>query len=359
MKITFFIGGLIGGGAERVTCNLSNFLITRGHEIQILTMSDSDSYPLEKEVKRQSLLNKEERSNIVVNYIKRYSRLKKFLRSDNSDAYVVMLPITTIFLLLLRKYIKAPVIASERCYPAVLSQITQRLLSLLAKRADAWVFQTIQQKEWYGKAVSSADAKIIPNAINENFVQLPYNGERLKEIVAVGRLCPQKNYELLIYAFSRIAANFPEYKIIIYGEGAKRNELEDIINKHNLQGRILMPGYEKDISSKLKKACLYVLSSNYEGIPNTLMEAMALGVPAIATDCDGGGSRMLIENGVNGILVPKGDEKVLSDAMRKMLSDKDFAENCGKEAHKICERLAPERIYGEWESFIKEIVKCD
>ncbi len=356
MKITFFIGGLIGGGAERVTCNLSNFLIKRGHEVRILTMSESDSYPLEREVKRQSLLNKEERSNIVVNYLKRYSRLKKFLRNDNSDAYIVMLPITTIFLLMLKKYAKAPVIASERCYPAVLSQLTQRLLLLLAKRADAWVFQTIQQKEWYGNSVSSADVKIIPNAINENFVQLPYSGERLKEIVAVGRLCPQKNYELMIYAFARIAANFPEYKIIIYGEGAKRGELEGLIHQHNLQDRIIMPGYEKDISSKLKKAAIYVLSSNYEGIPNTLMEAMALGVPSIATDCDGGGSKMLIENGVNGILVPKGDVDALANAIEKMLSDKEFSKTCGEEAHKICEQLAPKRIYGEWELFIQNVV---
>ena len=90
-------------------------------------------------------------------------------------------------------------------------------------------------------------------------------------------------------------------------------------------------------------------------MPNTLMEAMALGLPCISTDCDGGGAAFLIENEKNGLLVPKGDVEALANAMRRMLSDKEFAEQCGKEAHKICERLAPEKVYGQWEIFIKEV----
>ena len=102
---------------------------------------------------------------------------------------------------------------------------------------------------------------------------------------------------------------------------------------------------------------MFVLSSDYEGMPNALMEAMASGLPCVSTDCGGGGARFLIENGENGILVPQRDEDALAAAMEKILSDETLAAKLGENARKLQETLAPEKIYGEWESFIKQIVE--
>ena len=359
MRITFFIGGLIKGGAERVTCNMANFLVSRGHVVEILTMSESKSYPLDERVTRNVLLSNDEKRGIVKNTIKRYSRLKLYLKEHECDCYVVMLPVTTILLLSLKKYAKAPIISSERCYPAALSQITQRLLLLLlCKRAAGWVFQTPEAQSWYGKNIGASKTKIIPNAINKAFIHFKYTGSRKRKIVSVGRMCSQKNYPLLLKAFARFHSRYPDYKLLILGEGEKRFELESLIEDLDIKNVVDLPGFCDDIPSQLQDATLYILSSNYEGMPNTLMEAMALGVPCVATDCDGGGSRYLIEDGENGLLIPKKDVDALVGAMVKMVSNPDFAERCGRNAHRICERLAPEKIYGEWEKFIQEVVDC-
>lgn len=355
MRITFFIGGLKDGGAERVTCNLANYLVGKGHEVEILTMGESDSYPLDYRVTRQVLLYNKERKSVLRNIYTRKRRLKEYLEQHECDCYVVMLPLTTILLLSMKKYTKAQIIASERSYPANLSLITRASLLLLSKRAKGWVFQTPLVREWYGKHIGGAKFAIIPNAVNEAFLLSPYDGVRKKVIVAIGRMTNGKNYSLLLNAFAKISAELPDYKLIILGEGYKRNELQLLAQDLCISSKVDMPGYVKDIPSRLYAASLYVLTSNYEGMPNTLMEAMALGLPCISTDCDGGGAAFLIENEKNGLLVPKEDVDALVCAMRRMLTDRVFAEQCGREAHKICQRLAPENIYGQWELFIQDV----
>ena len=143
---------------------------------------------------------------------------------------------------------------------------------------------------------------------------------------------------------------------MIYGEGEKRNTLTTVVEELGIKNRVEMPGYTTDISERIKDASLFVLPSDFEGMPNALMEAMALGIPCVSTDCDGRGAAYLIKNEINGLLVPKGNVEALAIAMNRMLSDRVFAEDCGKQAHKICERLSPEIIYNQWEKFIAEVV---
>ena len=357
MKITFFIGGLSGGGAERVTCNLASYLANRGHEIKVLTMSDDKpSYAIDNKVQRIPLLVTSERKNIIYNSVLRLYRFIKHLRKSKIDAYVVMLPVTTIILLRMRWLTKAKVIAAERVDPSQYPVKKQKQLKSLAKKADGWVFQTEEERNWYGDTTRKAKVSIIPNAINPDFVKPVYEGERKKTIVTAGRLTEQKNHELLIKSFARISYDFPEYQLVVYGDGPKKEYLEQVAKNSGVQEKVLFPGYTTNIGESIKNASLFVLSSDFEGMPNALMEAMALGLPCISTDCDGGGAKFLIDNEKNGLLVPKGDVDALVVAMEQMLENREFAEKCGKEAHKICNRLAPEKIYGEWESFIKEII---
>ena len=356
MRICLFIGSLSGGGAERVTCNLANYLIARNHQVTVLTMSDDyPTYRIDERIRRETLISKKERKGFLYNSLIRFFRFCKFLKNNDFEVYIVMLPITIIMLLLMKRLTKAKIIASERVDPSVYPYGIKISLRKLAHRADGWVFQTIEECRWYGDRVANSYLKIIPNAINSDFVKPPYEGERRKLIVTAGRLSAQKNHVLLLKAFARIHSSFPDYHLIIYGEGPMRNDLEILIEKMNLMNHVILPGYITDLGNNIKDSSLFVLSSDYEGMPNVLMEAMALGVPCISTDCDGGGARFLIDNEKNGLLVPKGDVDALATAIERILSDRGFAEQCGREAHKICERLAPEKIYGEWESFIKEI----
>jgi len=357
MNVTFFIGGLSGGGAERVVCNLSNYLNERGHTVSILTMGDDiPTYAIEPVIQRKCLINQNERSFFLLNSVRRIYRFIKYILNHKTDCYVVFLPVTTILLLTFRRLVKAKVIASERMDPALYPQKYKKKLRRLANRCDGWIFQTNEQQLWYGSLKDKIKRKVISNAINSDFILPPYNGERKKTIVTSGRLASRKNHKLLISAFFSIASDFPDYTLIIYGEGKMRNELENQIESLGLKNRVLLPGYTTGIRDNIYDASLYVLSSDSEGMPNALMEAMAMGVPSISTDCDGGGARFLIENGKNGLLVPKNDVEALATAMRDLLSHPEKAERLGSEGRKLCERLAPEKIYGEWEEFIKDVV---
>ena len=357
MKITFFIGGLAGGGAERVTCNLASWLVEHGHDVEILTMSDVDAtYPLSDKVKRQSLINKNERHSFAYNAILRLTRLCKYLGRSKRDVILVMLPETTILLLQLSWLAKSKIIAAERNNPSSYTSQKQKNLSRLAHKADGWAFQTAEEQEWYQGKIGKANEIVIPNAINPDFIRPAYTGERKKVIVSAGRMSVQKNQELLVRAFATISKDFPDYKLVIYGEGEKRATLTAVSEELGIKDKVDLPGYTTSIGDKIKDASLFVLPSDFEGMPNALMEAMALGLPCVSTDCDGGGARFLIENEKNGLLVPKGDVEALASAMKRMLADQEFAEKCGKEAHKICERLAPDKVYGQWEEFIQNIV---
>lgn len=360
MKITFFVSGLSGGGTERVVCNLANYLVDRGNSVDIITIGDDEDYNLDKRIKRIKLLKKSNKVNTVVDNLHRLVRLVRYLIvHQERDVYITMLPIPILTLLNLRWLTRAKIIASERAYPEAESDNVKKKLKKNASKADAWVFQTEESQSWYENVLSGTRAVVIPNAINEEFVHPLYKGERIPTIITAGRMYAQKNQLLLIRSFQKILQWYPETRLVIYGDGPKRVELEDVIKQLGLEDKVSCPGFDTAWAVKSKDASMFVLSSDFEGIPNALMEAMALGLPCISTDCDGGGAKFLIENEKNGLLIPKGNVEALSGAIIKMLSDKEFAEQCGREANKICERLAPEKIYGEWEQFIKEIVKCD
>ena len=356
MKITLFIGGLSGGGAERVMCNIANYLVNHEHVVEILTISDDSSpYYLNKKVSTHSLISSKEKRSFVKDSLTRFIRLRKYLRNRVCDVYVVMIPLTTILLLAFRNLTKAKIIVSERSYPEFYDKWKRVLLKKLAHRADGWVFQTDAAMGWYQGKLGKSKTIIIPNAINFDFLGNIEIAEKRPVIVSVGRLKGMKNHTLLINAFSRICDKYPEYVLEIYGEGEAKGVLEDLINNLNLNTRVHLMGFQNNINEKIKNASLFVLSSNHEGMPNALIEAMAMGLPCISTDCDGGGAKFLIKDGVNGLLVPKNDVEVMAEAMDKLLSNPKLANQLGVEAHQICERLAPEKIYSEWEKFILDV----
>lgn len=354
MKITIFISALSGGGAERVVCNLANYLNTQGHEIEILTMSETVPVePLGEGVAHIPLLLATERKNALISNAKRIFRLRKYMKRRDIDVYVVFLPRTTMLMLRMKKLTQAPIIASERCDPEKYISKTKKRMKKLASKASGFVFQTAEAAAWYDPYLKGVPYQIIPNAINPAFIRPAYEGVREKKIVAAGRLAEQKNFALLIRAFAKIAPKHPEYKLVIYGKGSLEASLKQLANELSIADRVEFPGYVDNMPEVLEKASMFVLSSDYEGMPNALMEAMALGLPCVSTDCGGGGARFLIQDGENGLLVPQKDGDALANAMEKILSDNTFSSALGEKARKLQETLAPEKIYGQWEQFIK------
>ena len=356
-RVTLFIGSLTGGGAERVTCNLANYLANKNFIVEVITMSDvDDKYKLDDRVKKISLINASERKNVIYDAILRYVRLGSYMKTQAVDCYVVMLPITIAMMLLQKRKTNAKIVASERNDPASYSPVMQRVQKWLAKRADGYVFQTEDAETWYGDAVNNCKTEIIPNAINQAFIREPYDGDKRKVIAGTGRLKDQKNFPLLIRAFAKIADAYPDYTLTIYGQGEKENDLKKQVADFKLANRVCFPGNVQNIAEEMEKNAMFVLSSDFEGMPNALMEAMALGLPCVATDCPVGGPRYLIQNGENGLLVPVKDADALAKAMRYLLAHAEEMKCMGECARNITKKLSPDKIYGEWESFVYSVI---
>ena len=175
-----------------------------------------------------------------------------------------------------------------------------------------------------------------------------------KEIVTVGRLEPQKNQKLLINAFSELAKKFPDYTLVIYGEGSLRKKLEKYIESKGLKDRVFLPGAKNNIQEYIKDASLFVLSSDYEGIPNALIEAMAIGLPCVSTDCSPGGARELITNGENGVIVECRNSNELATAMARLLTDRESAKRMGTNAKKIYTRVDKNLVCNRWLDLIRD-----
>ena len=188
---------------------------------------------------------------------------------------------------------------------------------------------------------------VIPNPIND---QIPYFDvkEREKVIMSAGRLKPQKNYPLLIRAFAKFSASFPDYYLDIYGEGYLLEELVALADELGVKEKVRFKGFCSDIFPIMAKVGMFVMSSDYEGISNSMLEAIAIGTPTICTDCPVGGARQMIEDQVNGMLVPLGDVDALAAAMCKVAGDKEFAEMLGNNGKKIREKYPIEVIAEKW-----------
>ena len=359
MKILFCLGSLNRGGAERVVSNLANYFIKYNEVSIVITSPDLPQYELDKNIIVYHLDKKRESNNIIYKNLKRIYKLNKIVRKDKPDIIISFLPEPSYRVLLLKKIRKIPVIVSVRNDPNVeyKSKINNLVMKILYPLADGFVFQTEDAKNYFNKKIQSKSV-IIPNSIKETFIQREiYTGEKDKIIVNIGRLEKQKNQELLIEAFNDVKDEFLDYNLYIYGEGTLKENLKNKIKEMDLENRVFLKGEVENIEEKIEKSSVFVLSSKYEGMPNALMEAMALGVPCISTDCPCGGPKFLIQNGVNGILAKVDKKEEIVQGIRKILSDENFANDISKNAIKIREKLNPKVINFKWKNYIEKIIK--
>lgn len=355
MRITFFIGGLSGGGAERVVCQLATYLSDR-HEVKILTVSESKiAYPLDRRVTVTSLERPYRNNNALARTVIKLKDLRRYIKHNESDIYVVFLTYCIAAMALNRRIIKVPIVSSSRNDPSLYPNYLKTVLMWATKRMDGVVNQTIEIDNFFKTHTKMKSSKVIPNAISNEFK--PYNGLRDKRIVTVGRFNKQKNIPLLIKSFYEFSKDYSDYSLEIYGDGALKEDYVQLTNSLGLSNKVFFPGYVNDVAERIKNAAMFILPSDYEGISNALMEALALGMPCISTDSKGGGSRMLIKNGINGLLVPCNDIDRMVAAMRTFSENPDLANECGKNATSISALLAPSEIYKQWEDYITSFMK--
>lgn len=364
MKIMFNIMGLGKGGAERVINILANSLC-QSNDIYILTNINSNvEYKFNKKVAIDSLVNSR---NTFLRKIRRFSpfmicKLKNKILSYNPDIIISFLPEPSFRLLFLKKISKKikniPTIVSVRNDPNteykknIYFQVMKRLYPL----TDELVLQTNDSKKYFIEKINYSGI-VIPNPVSDSFLTERYLGKREKNIVAVGRLEPQKNYINMINAFEIVSKKFKEYKFNIYGDGFMKDELQSYIEKKGLEEIIILNGKVDNVKEKIYKASAFVMASDYEGMPNSLLEAACLGVPCISTDCPCGGPRDILNNGKNGILVKTNNSKDLAMGIVKVLSDNNLANRLSEKSNNNAQKYNKDVIIAEWYDLIQKLVK--
>lgn len=360
--IAFYIGSLHKGGAERVFVNLAEFFRREGYRVTMVTQykyPDEEEYVLPAEVKRvlSDLTPEESHNSRIVNFQKRIYKLHRIWKNEKPDVVLSCIGKNNFMTVVTTMGTKTrPVVSvvgeAKEEYPG---RLMRMLANLLFPFAAGIILQTERSRYFFNKRIQRT-AVILPNSLNPDFIRPRYEGERNKRIVTVGRLDANKNHEMLIRAFAVIEEKYPEYILMIYGEGELRGYLEDLTEKLGVAGKVFLPGVIPDVAAQLERASLFVLTSYSEGVSNALIEALASGLPVIATDVPSGGTVELMTDGVNGLIIPTGDQQALEQAMERILGDSAYAGRLGREAAKLKERLAPERVNRLWQAYFEQIM---
>lgn len=355
-KVLFVIGTMDNGGAERVVSVLSGELAKRGYNVSIITIIDCTiNYKLDERV---HIVPMQLKGNGAKKNFYRISELRKEIK--RSDVVISFLAIVNMATLIAGIGLKKRVILSERNDPAKEpnSKKSRLIRNLMYKvlHCNYFVFQTEDARNYFDKTVKKQSV-IIPNPITD----LPevYIGDREKKIVTIARLEPQKNLNLLISSFAKVCDKYPEYTLQIFGRGPQLDELNIYASKLGVENKVKFCGFSNKVHEEIKNAEMYVMSSDYEGISNGMIEALGLGIPTIATDCPIGGARMHIKNGYNGLLVPVGNEKELTAAMFKVIEEPELAKKLGQSAIHIREELDVKKITSLWEDLIEDRINED
>lgn len=350
-EVVFVTPNLANGGAERVTAALAGALAQGGdRRVWLAFMKDGAcAYTLHRGVQVRALFS--QGGGRLSRIAGKIWRLRRMMKQHPDAAFVAMLPYETLYTHLAGIGLKNKKVYSLRNDPASMkTRLDGVIWKYIYPRADRIVFQTRQAMDFFADRVRKKGV-VIANPLHEALPPV-HSGARRREIVSVARLSPQKNFPLLLRAYARVYARHPEWRLRIYGEGPLAGELKALCGTLRIGEAVEFCGFADDVAHRIRQSGLFVLASDYEGISNAMLEALAMGLPCVCTDCPVGGARMFIQDGVNGFLTPVGDEERLAQAMLRAIEQPLPPEVLAQQAEKLRDALSLDRIAKEWKEVL-------
>lgn len=351
MKITFLTASLGSGGAERVVSLLANRMAEMGHQVEIICLLYDDVYYKTSPDVKLTIAVRICPGNLV----KRLFWLRNYVKTSGTNVCIAFTEGVYCATICALMGTRIPVIASERLDPHYMSWKRKLLKKIFLPHAAWLVVQTEYIKKYFHGSIAKRTS-IILNPVNDKVYDIePCNKENT--IISVARLFPQKRQEILIKAFANIAERFPEWKLVIYGEGPERESLESLVSnfKSQVSSRILLPGRCDTVIEEMNKAKIFAFSSDYEGLSNAMLEAVCVGLPIVSTQVSG--TDELIRDGVNGYVVDLGNTDALANALEKLMADEAKIQSFSLESRKLAEKFRMDNIVEEWLSLIRKV--CD
>ena len=352
MKLALIISSLSAGGAERVISLLASHWAARGDEVSLITIDGSatDCYPLDTRVARIALDLKADSDGFftaVANNARRLAALRAALKNTGARFVISFGEFTNVQVLIATRFAGVRCVVSERTDPfrhrvGVIWRVMRRLTYPMA---DALVVQTNALLPWARSTVGKKRAHVVANPVRD--MRQFRAVKRMPECIAAGRLVPAKGFDILLDAFAAIAHEAPEWRLVILGEGPERDRLAAQARRLGIAERVSMRGWLAEPGAALAQASVYVLSSHYEGFPNALLEAMACGLPAVATACRGPAE--IIQDEVDGLLVEAGSAPQLAAAMLRLMKDETLRLKLGRNAERVAFRYKLESIVHRWD----------
>ena len=337
------------GGAERVLSELMGSWVDKGHNVTLIQTkpgSSGHSYKMDKRI--NNICFRPRGRTRVSRYFFEILSLLKYLRKHQDATVVALLNASIRIVGVCSLFTKNRIVFSERCDPRFTppTRIMRWLRDQLFKLASVCVFQTEDAKKLFPNSVQRKGV-VIPNPINPELPQVMYK-ERNKVILTACRLHSQKNVPMLIQAYSKLIKEYPEYSLHIYGTGEEKDTLQQLIDENGITDKAILMGHSSDIYNIMQTSAMYVCTSNYEGLSNSLIEALCMGMPVISTDHPIGGARAMITDKEDGLLIPVGDVDALYQAMKYLIENPEYAEMLGENAQKLRERWPVDTIADRW-----------
>ena len=354
-QIMFISRGMAYGGSARTIVEISEGLLHAGYDVVLVVLRNYDvEYPYSEELKteRLGLYTKETKVGKKDVITKWFPYIHKKIMEYKPDL-VIPFGVDVCILTLLMKYKMTKVCATVRSNPCAepKNALGRLVRDFFYGRADyIWVQNTEQAQLM--PSVEKERIIVCPNPLRDSLRDFQFEySDKPTRLVTVGRLSPPKNHFLLLRSIKELMVTIPEISLDIYGEGELQEELQKYIDSNGMQRNVVLRGRVKNVERELVKHDIFILSSNFEGMPNALMEAMAVGMPCISTSCSTGPSE-LIDNGKNGLLVSVNKTDELVAAIKSLINDP-----------KKCREIGTSAKADVWELYSKQsvcerIVKC-
>lgn len=355
-RVLLAISALGAGGAERVIICLANHLAERGQRVTLVTFEPPGTAPYYAVDQRVQLrqLGIPSGPMPLRRAWQRLRAVRRVTRELDPDIVVSFLVKINVLMTLATRGLALPLIVSERNNPRQqhVNVLWSWLRLCLYPLAESLVTPSRGVLASF-PAIVRQRGEVIPNP-----VALPPSPVRSdsRTLVAVGRLTPQKGFDLLLHAFSAIAGDRPEWTLVIYGEGEERDKLEGLARALGLEKRVRLPGVTRQPGQWVQDAAIFVLSSRFESFGNVVTEAMAAGLAVVAFDCPWGPGE-IVRDEIDGLLVPAEDMAALSDALRRLTGDPELRRRLGEEARVGVQRFDPRQIMGRWEDLIDDVAR--
>lgn len=360
-KLLIVIPRMGGGGAERVVSIVANHLAATGYQVRLFTLVGGDSfYPLNSAVEQRTAdfaVNRKNKLTRMVslglNFAGAIAHIRREIKEFQPDIVFSVLEEADLVTYLAQAGLHCTWLVSERNDPTRRAGWYTKLLNFIYRRSDGMVCQSRTVADYYAFVPRKW---VVPNPIDRALYPAKAPEGQPLRIVSVGRLKPQKNTELQVEAFHTIADKYPNATFTAYGEGYVRDSLEVKIAQYGLENRFFLPGASRNVLEEIKDAALFVMSSDYEGFPNALVEAITIGIPVISTDFATGIARELITPDV-GEVVPCGDARALAKAMDSLLGDPERRARIREVGSHATDPFQIENVVTLWEQVFTELTE--